>query len=45
MPELAGVEHSYVTTNFPGEVELVDRAGHFLPEEVPQLVAERIPCG
>jgi pimeloyl-ACP methyl ester carboxylesterase len=32
----------YVTTNFPGEVELVDRAGHFLPEEAPQLVAERI---
>jgi pimeloyl-ACP methyl ester carboxylesterase len=32
----------YVTTNFPGEVELVDRAGHFLPEEAPGLVAERI---
>jgi pimeloyl-ACP methyl ester carboxylesterase len=32
----------YITTNFPGEVELVDGAGHFLPEEAPQLVAERI---
>jgi pimeloyl-ACP methyl ester carboxylesterase len=32
----------YITANFPGEVELVDRAGHFLPEEAPGLVAERI---
>ena len=27
---------------FPGELELVERAGHFLPEETPDLVAERI---
>ncbi|MGH2949031.1 MAG: alpha/beta fold hydrolase [Solirubrobacteraceae bacterium] len=27
---------------FPGEVEIVDGAGHFLPEEEPALVAERI---
>jgi len=32
----------YIATNFPGEVELVDDAGHFLPEESPELVAERI---
>jgi pimeloyl-ACP methyl ester carboxylesterase len=27
---------------FPGEVEVVDGAGHFMPEEVPQVVADRI---
>ena len=27
---------------FEGEVEIVDDAGHYLPEEVPALVAERI---
>jgi pimeloyl-ACP methyl ester carboxylesterase len=32
----------YVATNFPGEVEIVDGAGHFLPEETPGLVAERV---
>jgi pimeloyl-ACP methyl ester carboxylesterase len=32
----------YVAANFPGEVEIVDGAGHFLPEETPGLVAERI---
>jgi pimeloyl-ACP methyl ester carboxylesterase len=32
----------YIATGFPGEVEIVDGAGHFLPEEKPQLVAERI---
>ena len=32
----------YVATNFKGEVEIVDGAGHFLPEEAPALVAERI---
>ena len=32
----------YLATNFPGEVEIVDGAGHFLPEEAPALVAERI---
>jgi pimeloyl-ACP methyl ester carboxylesterase len=32
----------YITTNFPGAVELVDGVGHFVPEEAPQLVAERI---
>jgi pimeloyl-ACP methyl ester carboxylesterase len=28
--------------NFKGDVEIVDGAGHFLPEEAPALVAERI---
>jgi pimeloyl-ACP methyl ester carboxylesterase len=32
----------YITTNFPGDVELVDGVGHFLPEEAPEVVAERI---
>jgi pimeloyl-ACP methyl ester carboxylesterase len=32
----------YVAANFKGEVEIVDGAGHFLPEEAPALVAERI---
>jgi pimeloyl-ACP methyl ester carboxylesterase len=32
----------YIATNFPGEVELVDGVGHFLPEEAPALVAQRI---
>jgi pimeloyl-ACP methyl ester carboxylesterase len=32
----------YLAANFPGAVELVDGVGHFLPEEAPQLVAERI---
>ena len=27
---------------FRGEVEVVDDAGHFLPEEAPAAVAERI---
>ena len=27
---------------FPGELDVVDGAGHFLPEEAPQAVAERI---
>jgi pimeloyl-ACP methyl ester carboxylesterase len=37
----------YVATNFPGDVEIVDGAGHFLPEETPALVAQRIRelCG
>ena len=32
----------YLATNFPGAVELVDGVGHFVPEEAPTLVAERI---
>jgi pimeloyl-ACP methyl ester carboxylesterase len=32
----------YVATNFKGEVEIVDGVGHFVPEEAPALVAERI---
>ena len=32
----------YIAEGFPGEVEIVDGAGHFLPEEAPALVAERI---
>ena len=37
----------YVAANFKGEVEIVDGAGHFLPEERPALVAQRIRelCG
>jgi len=37
----------YIAANFPGEVEVVERAGHFLPEEKPALVAQRIRelCG
>ena len=27
---------------FPGEVDVIDGAGHFLPEEAPEAVAERI---
>jgi pimeloyl-ACP methyl ester carboxylesterase len=27
---------------FPGEVDVIDGAGHFIPEEAPQAVAERI---
>ena len=27
---------------FPGEVDVIDGAGHFIPEETPQAVAERI---
>jgi pimeloyl-ACP methyl ester carboxylesterase len=27
---------------WPGEVDVIDGAGHFLPEEAPQAVAERI---
>jgi pimeloyl-ACP methyl ester carboxylesterase len=30
------------TAGFRGEVEIVDGAGHFIPEEIPALVAERI---
>ena len=30
------------TQGFPGELDVVDGAGHFLPEEAPQAVAERI---
>jgi pimeloyl-ACP methyl ester carboxylesterase len=32
----------YLATRFPGEVEIVDGVGHFLPEEAPSLVATRI---
>jgi pimeloyl-ACP methyl ester carboxylesterase len=32
----------YIATNFPGEVEIVEGVGHFVPEEAPALVAERI---
>jgi pimeloyl-ACP methyl ester carboxylesterase len=32
----------YVATNFKGETEIVDGVGHFVPEEAPGLVAERI---
>jgi pimeloyl-ACP methyl ester carboxylesterase len=37
----------YIAEGFPGEVEIVDGAGHFLPEETPALVAQRIRelCG
>jgi pimeloyl-ACP methyl ester carboxylesterase len=37
----------YVAEGFPGEVEIVDGAGHFLPEEAPGLVARCIRelCG
>ena len=37
----------YIAAGFPGEVEIVERAGHFLPEEKPALVARRIRelCG
>jgi pimeloyl-ACP methyl ester carboxylesterase len=37
----------YVATGFPGEAEIVDGVGHFLPEEAPTLVAQRIRelCG
>jgi pimeloyl-ACP methyl ester carboxylesterase len=32
----------YVATNFKGETEIVDGVGHFVPEEAPALVAERL---
>ena len=32
----------YLATNFPGEVEIVDGVGHFIPEEAAALVAERV---
>jgi pimeloyl-ACP methyl ester carboxylesterase len=32
----------YIAANFPGEVEIVEGVGHFVPEEAPALVAERI---
>jgi len=32
----------YIAANFPGDVEIVDGVGHFVPEEAPALVAERI---
>jgi pimeloyl-ACP methyl ester carboxylesterase len=32
----------YIAANFPGEVEIVEGVGHFVPEEAPELVAERI---
>jgi pimeloyl-ACP methyl ester carboxylesterase len=37
----------YVAAGFPGDVEIVAGAGHFLPEETPGLVAQRIRelCG
>jgi pimeloyl-ACP methyl ester carboxylesterase len=31
-----------LTAGWPGELDVVDGAGHFLPEEAPQAVAERI---
>jgi pimeloyl-ACP methyl ester carboxylesterase len=36
-----------IAAGFPGDVEIVDGAGHFLPEEAPALVAQRIRelCG
>jgi pimeloyl-ACP methyl ester carboxylesterase len=32
----------YVLEGFPGDVEVVDGAGHFLPEEAPAIVGDRI---
>lgn len=32
----------YVAANFKGETEIVDGVGHFVPEEAPALVAERL---
>jgi pimeloyl-ACP methyl ester carboxylesterase len=32
----------YLATGFPGDVEIVNGVGHFLPEEAPELVARRI---